>query len=930
MSGTEFFRVPTRRRPGTPIECQEGPSPRPKKAVGDTDVDITVGVASMQIGLGDMDMSKLAMSSILGNELLSSNVGDDEYGPKALSRKPKSVENCVLSALAQASARAGFSKPVIQILESLIWPFVCRRSFRKEVFTNKEFGRFIRSIRYTGSVLQEMRDMEIDREQSYAKYWLDNYLSKVFKDENPDYIDVLDENGLTKTRIQLRSVRDPWNTRPLFEGWCRTAVLRAIARRDVSFIYSLQKGSKQAWPKLGEVKEQSALDKHKLRVAGSRGELPEDLVRSIRETSSAVLGSVSFDAPQKFIPSGSACLQASVSHGGALSLVERFQLPFESKLAERIGKLPVLAATINEWRQKEYSNLELNSISRCLEWDEKFHCPAAFVVRVMAIPEPGKFRIITLGDGYLYTILQPLQGLLLSAWKRSRFATMRNADLTDRVREMDVELADVPLWCSVDYEAATDLLKRACTLAALEGLPSSAPLVSLAKFCMMSTGTAVYPDGNTVDASEGQFMGHPLSFPLLCCINLAVYHLALKRWVSDDALRRQVLPKLRKNVIVNGDDMLFKCFPSFYPYFIRTAADAGFKISAGKNYLSPDCCMINSQVFRRVGTRMERNGYLNMRLVKGTSLKTGESHATPPMLGKELTRMVNYCPWSAGALVSALSRFKKDWFGWYKPNWYVPVHLGGYGLPVKIAKEFRVTRDQRLLAAMFISRPDLSLYRSTGKTQLPLASLKGALANYLMTPTGFISGHGELEESEFEDSDDPGDPWLERLALASRYAFGSSGGESDKAFAIRFRREFRLKPVSLETLANYWTVKYSTVGVPNCPPLAPIRVRNLPWWELTERIFAGEDLSSSAKNVADGIFIEEKKEGSRWPLVELKSFNPPSRVEDDGEMPSLQTRPSPRFLVRFKDELLFEETGVEHSLGLPVFRKDYQETNWNV
>jgi hypothetical protein len=321
-----------------------------------------------------------------------------------------------------------------------------------------------------------------------------------------------------------------------------------------------------------------------------------------------------------------------------------------------MGRLPVVAAVVDRWRHRTLRDAFDRAKDRLLvqETDKGVPFVPALDVKILAIPEPGKFRIISKGDGFLYSALQPLQGLLLQAWKRCSASTMLEDDLSSAVQRIDEQL-DLPFWCSVDYEAATDLLKRDATLAAFEGLPSRTPFRDLGYLSLM-IGRAFYPDGTVKKLSEGQLMGHPLSFPLLCLINLAVYHTSITRWISQDPVRRRTIGlSMLPHVLVNGDDMLFKCERSFYDVFVRTASDAGFKISQGKQYLSPDCCMINSQVFIRRSLRMVRVGYLNLKLVYGESLKTGSSAATPVQVGKDLSKMVRLCPWTNCAVPFALN-----------------------------------------------------------------------------------------------------------------------------------------------------------------------------------------------------------------------------------------------------------------------------------
>jgi hypothetical protein len=89
--------------------------------------------------------------------------------------------------------------------------------------------------------------------------------------------------------------------------------------------------------------------------------------------------------------------------------------------------------------------------------------------------------------------------------------------------------------------------------------------------------------------------------------------------------------------------------------------------------------MINSQLFEVRGSHMQRVGYLNQRLLFGNNIKEATS-TTPVMIAQSLNEMVRYCPWAACSIPFAMGRFDLSWFGRFRPNWYVPVHLGGIGL----------------------------------------------------------------------------------------------------------------------------------------------------------------------------------------------------------------------------------------------------------
>jgi len=519
-------------------------------------------------------------------------------------------------------------------------------------------------------------------------------------------------------------------------------------------------------------------------------------------------------------------------------------------------------------------------------------------LEVVAIPEPGKFRVITLGRGRLYTAIQPLQGAMLKAWKSRRESTMLKDDLTSSVVGMDRALPELPLFCSVDYEAATDLIKKDATMLAFEAC-SHYPFFDLG-LLSLGPGRAVYPDGRSVNVVDAQPMGHPLSFPLLCVINLAVYRESLRIWFAMTRERRfeageeyeDFLPELvdlrdrmATQVLVNGDDMLFKCDSTFYEIFVAVAENAGLMMSVGKQYLSPDMCMINSQVFQRTSAGMVRRGYLNLNLVMGKTVKTGESNATPVQIGRELSRMVRLCPWAASAIPHAFSKWGQDWLGKnYFPNWYVPPSLGGFGVDLLFApSSWRMTQNQRVLATQFVNTPALALYRRTGQTVVSV-KLATAVANWKVergpelpvnlsadrypntramilasqsaeripqdgdelsslgsAPDAhailhaYVTGE-QIPRSEVDLVPDSGseeeDAWLERFAYASR-ALGA-GPTSDKvAFDklkepmfrpadIHLAHRYRSKPMNLQTISEFWGGKVSCSALPFCPPLPPL------------------------------------------------------------------------------------------------------------
>lgn len=378
---------------------------------------------------------------------------------------------------------------------------------------------------------------------------------------------------------------------------------------------------------------------------------------------------------------------------------------------------------------------------------------------------------------------------------------------------MDAEVLECPLFVSVDYEAATDLLQRSATFAAL---PENSVFGEIAR-SSFSTGKVWYPNGQCVRGVNAQFMGHPLSFPLLCVINLSCLRLAASRWAFEapGPVRSRIVGRILSHVLVNGDDMLFKAPDRrFVQIFKETAASAGLQESVGKNYVSEACCMINSQVFQRRGDgMMGRIGYLNQKFISGVSLKDGNSLASPVELGKEVGEMIRLYPPAAACLPAVFARFKGDWsLRRVQPNWYLPVHLGGYGVPLGLAPDtLKISYQQRKLARLFILKPELQLYRRSGGDS-HLARFAGSLAKFRLLP-------GVYQKEDYIDSDQ----WLARIAYASRAEYGLHP-VSDRVFQFRFLQGRSLiRPMSDRELSKWFFATFVALAVPACPAMPKLR-----------------------------------------------------------------------------------------------------------
>ena len=621
--------------------------------------------------------------------------GTDIYA-MSVSRNPA---NALRNLLRQCDAGgADFERSVLgKILGSLVLPLLVFSVGKTEWISKANYIRLARSMRCTLKSLERFHPSGGPSQvQKYAKYWLDKFMAKAVKDTCPFPTD------------------EVFEAVPLFSGYLWRLVKRRLVHADRSFFYSLQKGAKQAWPRLPNSDLVSAFEKHRKLVCRESSASSPHVLKSVREVSNQLFSGLKGHEFTKFQPTGSSCLQRRRKEGGTFGLVA----PFLEPVCAGVGRIP---ATVHSFeRHREFQLAE--AVRRV-----SYKSPEDLGrVEVMAVAEPAKFRILTKMDGDLANALQPLQGALLSRWKNSGYSTMRDEDLTPRVQHLVDKHREIhsgfSLYVSGDYSAATDTLRSDLSVAALYGARNSCwyPLgeVSLVPGPIRyppvrlteSRDSEVLAEGVTTMRTEGQLMGHLLSFPLLCAINLSTYWLALRRWVErgncvlERRRRRILFPHLKELVIVNGDDIMFLCDHELYELWVKSVAEHSFSLSPGKNYVSYDFVQMNSQIFSvSADGRVDRHGYLSQKTVYGNDIKSGASLAGPIEVVRDLDRMIDQDPRFASVVPMSLARFS-DWtYGYLRtPNWYLPVRLGGYGLRLRGPRP-SLTRQQRHVAASLVS-----------------------------------------------------------------------------------------------------------------------------------------------------------------------------------------------------------------------------------
>jgi len=627
-------------------------------------------------------------------------------------------------------------KQVRCIIETLVFPFVARASQRPVWFSGRKFERFVRNFQDLTDFLISLWDIhnKSDRIQKYLK-WHNNQIlakclgSRISVDANLDDVKGLDQQWIVR--------RNP------YKGYLGRFVKRRLVKKDREFCYSLQKGAPKGWPALSQVSEYASLEKH-LKLL-QRPAIPIDraISHSIISVSRHVfrrLNRADYE-PSSFLVTASGNNSTSRSQGGnmsdmnVLSFVDRSALMFDNPITD-----------INE--NFEQIRKEVLFHSKCkMDIDKEDSMSSAYRLRAISLAEPGKFRIITVGHGATYTYARPLQSDMLNCWKNHKCSTMLLDDLTERVNELHaLRLPSEEYVCSIDYSSATDFLEQEATILALVGLEQN-PFYEFARECFRRKQWIYYPRPSYSDdekekkeekvayaaaspiivgkenfdqmvenglarkmksekgetereylVKNGQLMGHPLSFPLLCVINLACHWATLRKLREDGDITHRQEKEKRNQIIINGDDALFFCSDKQFRIFKDIAGQVGLKVNLAKTYMSRDSAMINSQLFK-----LKENGvwskcsYLSMKVVTGVSLKTGESRISPESACTYLNKHIPHCRWLNSCVpaiirnAERLQKFKRD----YTPNWIVPAHLGGYGLNPEFRPEDIVTSSQK-------------------------------------------------------------------------------------------------------------------------------------------------------------------------------------------------------------------------------------------
>jgi hypothetical protein len=281
--------------------------------------------------------------------------------------------------------------------------------------------------------------------------------------------------------------------------------------------------------------------------------------------------------------------------------------------------------------------------------------PRRLLAKVAPVLEPLKCRLITKGEGLSYQAAMPLQKAL---WKHlygmepfkligQTIDASHLAGILLREKDLGIEANDLE-WVSGDYSAATDGLSQqinsTCLSAALDRVGAT-DLERAVWSRVLGNHHITYPEEYQethnlagFDQTNGQLMGSPLSFPVLCAINLVAYWLAFEEFHN-----RKIEDPSKLPVLVNGDDILFRANDQFYSIWKKWITLAGFELSLGKNYKARDVLTVNSACWIHSPSK-ERGEFTFTKIgcFNPSLLLPYKSGARPEMLEKPWVERVNF------------------------------------------------------------------------------------------------------------------------------------------------------------------------------------------------------------------------------------------------------------------------------------------------
>lgn len=211
--------------------------------------------------------------------------------------------------------------------------------------------------------------------------------------------------------------------------------------------------------------------------------------------------------------------------------------------------------------------------------------------KVVGVPDGGKWRVVTV-NSIDCLVLRPLHQLIYDHLCRQPWLLRGEATPT-RLRSAGLLVKTGETFVSGDYESATDNLNLHVYKHLLREVAKTSGNIPDSVWSFANDQSErVFLDGKGQPIGRqgrGQLMGSYLSFPFLCLTNFLTLKWSLRRHVP---------------VLINGDDIVFRCRPEEVAVWRRGVAEAGLVLSEGKTVVDERFLFLNSTGFRACQTKV--------------------------------------------------------------------------------------------------------------------------------------------------------------------------------------------------------------------------------------------------------------------------------------------------------------------------------------
>jgi hypothetical protein len=522
-----------------------------------------------------------------------------------------------------------------------------------------------------------------------------------------------------------------------FNTWIKRKLLKSNRRAKCLIISLLQ--IKRAWSPISRKQVGATLVKHRTamsQIESPDGEDPsnlDDLEREVIRTVCEVFPKKKISTYTDLVPSQSSHFdgenELSRSNGGALMYRAKYSLLHQGNPCYE-SRSPELLYVL--YRGPKVSPFFVFGIFQDSEDRNDWFSRGRSECMVHVVLEPAKARIITAGDPDLYHRCRQIQKKVHGILRRHPTFHLTGGPVTKEVIMGYLKnfRMSQPDWnfslehLSGDYSQATDLLNPHLTKVAASAIAKRLGFDFGDEYMYLRSlvGSVLhYPErssesflfdrtelGTHIDQTWGQLMGSPSSFPILCIINAAV-----NRYVFEKVMGYRT-SLVGCPMLVNGDDVLLGLPRASYQVWWDTVRRCGLEPSPGKNYISPDFLMINSEYWTSEGDFIP---FINQGLLDGKSRVLSDTRRE---FNKNVEvgdvqsitwKLVNgHEPRVQDMIMETFITRNRSLLSTLQlpgQNWFIPSQLGGMGLPP--TRDVKVTRGQGKLAAGLLHNPDASL-----------------------------------------------------------------------------------------------------------------------------------------------------------------------------------------------------------------------------